>query len=253
MSQRPQNNRPTSPLEAVNMNCVLFLDIETVPIAADFEQLPEVFKDLWRAKSHKYDYEKLTPEELFFQKGGIHAEFGKIICISLGYFKPSSADGRPEFRVKSIAADEERVILESFRELMDNHYFDCDKHYLCAHNGIEFDFPYIARRMMINGVKLPRLLNVAGTKSWNNPWLIDTMDLWRFGDYKERTSLSLLAACFGIESPKDDISGKDVAKVYYQDHDLERISLYCTKDVVTLAKLFLRFQGALEVEDVVYL
>jgi DNA polymerase elongation subunit (family B) len=142
-----------------------------------------------------------------------------------------------------------------FRELLEKSYNDCGKHFLVAHNGIEFDFPYIARRMLIHGIKLPALLNVSGSKSWSNKWLIDTMDLWRFGDYKEKTSLNLLAACFGIESPKDDISGKDVARVYHFEHDLERISTYCKKDVATLTRIFLKFAGLSEMGegDVIYL
>lgn len=247
-------SKPTTILETISLECVLFLDIETVPMAPDFESMPEVFKPLWVEKSRKYSYEELLPEELFFERAGIHAEFGKVICISAGYYR-RNAEGKSELRVRAFYGHDEKKLLEEFRDLLDKHYNDCNRHFLCAHNGIEFDFPYLARRMMINGIRLPNLLNVSGTKSWNNRWLIDTMELWKFGDYKEKTSLALLAACFGIESPKDDISGKDVARVYYQDNDLERIMNYCKKDVTTLAKLFVRFAGLAPVPEteVIYL
>jgi len=157
-------------------------------------------------------------------------------------------------RVKSYYGDDEKALLTDFKNLLDKSYNNTGKHMLCAHNGIEFDFPYIARRMLINEVALPTLLDVSGTKSWDNKWLIDTMDLWRFGDYKEKTSLNLLAACFNIPSPKDDISGKDVARVYHQEKDLERIMIYCQKDIVTLFRLFQRFSSVPMIpdEEVVY-
>jgi DNA polymerase elongation subunit (family B) len=240
----------------VNPEFVLFLDVETVPIYKDFESLPEVFKPLWIDKSRKYSYETLPPEELYFEKAGIHAEFGKIVCISVGILKTNPDTKRLNLRIKSYYGHDEKTVLNDFKALLDGHYNDIFKHFFCAHNGIEFDYPYIARRMMIHGIALPALLDVSGSKSWDNRWLLDTMDLWRFGDYKEKTSLNLLAACFGIPSPKDDISGKDVAKVYHHENNLERIMIYCQKDIVTLTRLFLRFAGQTGVEndgDIVYL
>lgn len=247
------NNRSNNITETANINCMLFLDVETVPAYPDFESLPENFKELWIAKSFKYRDETLTPEQLYFEKAGIHAEFGKIVCISVGYFN-SRQEGNP-FRVRSFYGNDEASILQNFKDLLDKSFNDCTKHFLCAHNGIEFDFPYIGRRMLINGIKLPALLNISGSKSWNNKWLIDTMELWRFGDFKERTSLALLAACFNIQSPKDDISGKDVARVYYEEENLERIKIYCEKDVVTLARIYQKFAALIPVpeEDVIYL
>ena len=222
---------------------VLFLDVETVPLYADFESLPEHFQELWRDKSRKYSYENRTPEELYFDKAGIHAEFGKIVCISVGNCRADRETGKTTLRIKSFYGDNEKQILSDFRDLLQKSYHDSGKHYLCAHNGIEFDFPYIARRMLITDVALPSLLDISGSKSWDNRWLIDTMELWKFGDMKEKTSLNLLAAVFGIPSPKDDISGKDVARVYHQEKDLERIMIYCQKDIVTLFRLFQRFSS----------
>jgi hypothetical protein len=240
--------RTTSILDIIDLHCVLFIDIETVPGAPDFDSLPPLWQDLWREKARRYSNENLPAEDLYFIKSGIHAEFGKIVCISVGFY-PRNSNGGPEFRMKSFAGENERQILYEFRDMLDAHFNDCYKHYLCAHNGIEFDYPYLSRRMLMHGIPLPNLLRVSGSKSWNNKWLLDTMDLWRFGDYKEKTSLKLLAACFGIESPKDDISGADVANVYYNERNIDRIVNYCQKDVVTLARIFRIFAGLTPVED----
>jgi len=238
----------------INLGDVLFLDVETVPLHPQFGEMPPHYQELWRDKSRKYSYESKPPEDLYFDKAGIHAEFGKIVCISVGAYKKDKDSNKMQLRLKSYYGHDEKALLGDFKLLMDKNYNDTARHILCGHNAIEFDFPYIARRMLINEVPLPTLLNVQGTKSWDNKWLIDTMELWRFGDYKEKTSLNLLAACFNIPSPKDDISGKDVAKVYHQDNDLERIMIYCQKDIVTLFRLFQRFSSVPMIadEDVVY-
>ena len=239
----------------VNLADVLFLDVETVPLYPDFESLPENFQELWRDKSRKYSYENRPAEELYFDKAGIHAEFGKIVCVSVGIYKPDRETNKMNLRIKSLYGNDEKQILSDFKDLLQKSYHDIGRHFLCAHNGIEFDFPYIARRMLINDMSLPNLLDISGSKSWDNRWLIDTMDLWKFGDMKEKTSLNLLAAVFGIPSPKDDISGKDVARVYYQEADLERIMIYCQKDIVTLFRLFQRFSSIPMIgeEDIIYI
>ncbi len=251
MSLYNNHSKPKTILDTIDLECVLFLDIETVPLVERFEDLDERFQELWTQKSLKYNptQQDISVESLYFDKAAIHAEFGKVICISVGFFKKMQGDTEPKFRVKSFYGQDEKQLLMDFKQLLDSYYNDCYKHYMCAHNGIEFDFPYLGRRMMINSVQLPSLLNVSGTKSWNNKWLVDTMDLWRFGDYKEKTSLNLLAACFGIQTPKDDISGKDVARVYYLDNDLERIKEYCQKDVRTTAQIFRCFMGLLPIPD----
>jgi DNA polymerase elongation subunit (family B) len=113
---------------------------------------------------------------------------------------------------------------------------------LCAHNGKEFDFPYLSRRMMVNGISLPAVLDNAGKKPWEVKF-VDTLELWKFGDYKHYTSLELLAYLFGIPTPKDDIDGSMVAGIYYQEKDLPRIARYCEKDVLTIIRLLLKFAG----------
>lgn len=217
---------------------ILFLDIETVPEHADYASLSPDRQVLWEQKSNYQRKDEVTAEE-FYERAGIWAEFGKIICISVGFFDPSIPK-KTSFRVKSFWGDE-KEILEKFRELCDTHFF-LKSHLLCAHNGKEFDFPYIARRMIINRIKLPKILNLIGKKPWEVPH-IDTLQLWKFGDYKHYTSLKLLAEVFGIPSPKDDIDGSDVARVFYKEKNIERVVRYCEKDVLTLAQVFLTFLG----------
>ena len=168
----------------------------------------------------------------------IWAEFGIIICISVGYFRNKGADRH--FRVTSFHGPEEKI-LKDFKALLEDH-FSHQKYLLCAHNGKEFDFPYIARRMIINGITLPNKLDLFGKKPWEVPH-IDTMELWKFGDFKHYTSLKLMANILGIPSPKEDIDGSMVRDVYYEEHDLERIIHYCERDVITVAQVFLKLRN----------
>jgi uncharacterized protein YprB with RNaseH-like and TPR domain len=209
---------------------ILFLDIETVPQCQNYQDSSPTTQYLWGLKtSYLQEYNKKTAEELY-AKAGIYAEFGKIVCISVGYFRDQ------KFRIRSFAQENEKTLLEDFAQLVNKH-FNKKQHLLCAHNGKEFDFPFIARRMLINKVEIPNTLNSAGKKPWEVKHL-DTMELWKFGDYKHYTSLQLLAHIFNIPTPKDDISGADVAQVYYKDKDLNRIVAYCQKDVITIARLY---------------
>lgn len=224
-------------LENIKITNVLFLDVETAPLVYKYNDLPEKIKPLWDSKFRpdRYrDNQKETPESLY-KKAGVYAEFAKIICISVGYFN----DGN--FRVKSFSGHDEKTILEDFSVLLNKH-FNRKEHQLCAHNGKEFDFPFLCRRMLINGLKLPKTLNIAGKKPWEINHL-DTMELWKFGDYKNYTSLNLLAGIFNINTPKDDMDGSDVARVYWEEKNLKRIVTYCQKDVLTVAQLLLRFMG----------
>ncbi len=214
----------------------MFLDIETVPEIELFADLSEEKKELYALKTQYQRKDETTAEE-FYHKAGIWAEFGKIICISVGYFVDNK--GEKQLRVTSFFGDDEAVILIDFKKLLDKH-FNQNKHLLCAHNGKEFDFPYIARRMIINRIDLPKKLDLFGKKPWEVPHL-DTMDLWRFGDYKHYTSLKLLTSILGIPSPKQDIDGSEVANVYYKEKDLPRIVEYCERDTVAVAQLLLRF------------
>ena len=224
-------------LKRLRLDTILFLDIETVPQHPSYTQLDDETKILWEQKTKYQRKEDFTPEE-FYDRAGIWAEFGKIVCISVGYFV-LKGDQR-NFRVTSFFG-KEVTILKEFKTLLETH-FNKPQHVLCAHNGKEFDFPYIARRMIIQGIDIPFKLNLFGKKPWEVPHL-DTLELWKFGDYKTFTSLKLLAHVLGIPSPKDDIQGSDVFKVYYQDNNIDRIVTYCEKDTITVAQILLKLRN----------
>ena len=224
-------------LKKINPEHVLFLDIETVPQSPEFNQLDEATQQLWEQKSAYQRKDDYSPEE-FYERAGIWAEFGKIICISVGYFNPRG--GEKTFRITSFHGEEEKILTD-FKNLVES-YFSKPFHLLCAHNGKEFDFPYIARRMLIHGMDLPDKLNLFGKKPWEVAHL-DTMELWKFGDYKTFTSLKLLAHVLGIPSPKEDIDGSQVRSVYYDDKDIDRIIEYCERDTLTVAQIFLRLRN----------
>jgi len=223
-------------LNDLSIDDILFLDIETVPAVATFDQLPERFKALWEKKAEllRRNDPDSTADQMY-RSAGIYSEFGKIICISCGFTYGV------EFRIKSFYGDDEKVLLAEFADLLIKH-FNSPKHLLCAHNGKEFDFPYLSRRMLIDHLELPDILDLAGKKPWEVRHL-DTMELWKFGDYKHYTSLELLAAVFDIPTPKDDIDGSMVGQVYWEEKDLERIVRYCQKDVVTVAQLLRCYLG----------
>ena len=224
-------------ISKLNLENILFLDIETVPETEHFSQLDEAKKQLWELKSEYQRRDEFTAEE-FYNRAGIWAEFGKIICISVGYFNID--DDTRNFRVTSFYGEEIKI-LKDFKNLVISHFSQA-KHLLCAHNGKEFDFPYIARRMIINHIELPYKLNLFGKKPWEVPHL-DTLELWKFGDYKTYTSLKLLTNVLGIPSPKDDIDGSEVYRVYYEDKDIDRIIAYCEKDTIAVAQILLRLRG----------
>ena len=222
----------------INFENILFLDIETVPETQDFNDLSEVKKELFAKKTEYQRKDEISAED-FYDRAGIWAEFGKIVCISVGYFIDFESENR-KFRVTSFYGDEIKI-LEEFKTLLDNH-FNKQQHLLCGHNGKEFDFPFIARRMIIHQIELPSKLNLFGKKPWEIPHL-DTMELWKFGDYKHFTSLKLLTEILGIPSPKDDIDGSEVGEVYYKEKNIERIVAYCEKDTIAVAQLLLRFNN----------
>jgi uncharacterized protein YprB with RNaseH-like and TPR domain len=223
-------------IEKINLNNILFLDIETVPQETSYLGMDEETKKLWEQKTQYQRRDDVNAED-FYERAGIWAEFGKIICISVGYFNNKS-DVR-NFRVTSFFG-EEKKILQDFSNLL-NENFRLTAHLLCGHNIKEFDIPFIARRMIINDLVLPQKINLFGKKPWEVPHL-DTLELWKFGDYKHFTSLKLLTKIFGIKSPKDDIDGSEVARVYYIENDIDRIVTYCEKDVIAVAQVFLKMR-----------
>lgn len=224
---------------------ILFLDIETVPQKPSFEELTEAEKELWMRKAEFLRKGESDTPATLYHRAGIYAEFGKIICISTGIL--AGHDNDRNLRIKSFYGNDERKLLLDFSDLLNKH-FSKPHHQLCAHNGKEFDFPFIARRMLIHGIKLPVALNSAGKKPWEIQHL-DTMELWRFGDYKNFTPLNLLAHVLGIPSPKEDIDGSMVWFVYWKENNLERIVNYCCRDVATVARIYLRLQGEQSLPD----
>ncbi|PKB42413.1 hypothetical protein AX016_0580 [Cellulophaga sp. RHA19] len=224
-------------LHKINLEHILFLDIETVPEYELYSHMTDEKKELWAGKTAYKRKEDFTPEE-FYDRAGIWAEFGKIVCISVGYFN-TKGDVR-NFRVTTFFGEED-ILLKEFKNLLTTH-FASPKYVLCAHNGKEFDFPYIARRMVINRIDLPPKLNLFGKKPWEVPH-IDTMELWKFGDFKHYTSLKLMANVLGIPSPKEDIDGSMVRDVFYIDNDIDRIVKYCELDVIAIAQVFLRLRN----------
>ena len=221
-----------------NFKDILFLDIETVPEYEKWDLISDTTKELFAQKT-AYQRKAEIPLEEFYQKAGVWAEFGKIICISVGYFVEKET--KKQFRTTSFFGDNESKILRNFKNLLDTH-FNKQQHVLCAHNGKEFDFPFIARRMIVCQITLPKKLNLFGKKPWEISHL-DTLELWKFGDYKHYTSLKLLTSILGIPSPKEDIDGSQVAQVYYQEKNLERIVKYCENDTIAVAQLLLRFNN----------
>lgn len=221
-------------LDKIDLSKILFLDIETVPQFENYKDVPDRLQKLWDTKAGFLARNEESPEELY-DRAGIYAEFGKIVCISVGYMREG------EVRLKSFYSDNEKELLLDFTEML-NQYYSSPYQLLCAHNGKEFDFPYVARRLLINGISLPSILNIAGKKPWEVQHL-DTLELWKFGDYKNYTSLSLLTAIFDIPTPKDDIDGSMVRGVYYVEKNLKRIKEYCEKDVVALIQLLRRYKN----------
>ena len=224
-------------LKRIKLENVLFLDIETVPLFANYSELDETSKQLWEQKTKYQRKEEFTPDE-FYDRAGIWAEFGKIVCISVGYFVFKG--NLRNFRVTTFHGEEDSILKE-FKTLLETH-FNKAYHLLCAHNGKEFDFPYIARRMIINRIDIPFKLNLFGKKPWEVAHL-DTLELWKFGDYKTYTSLKLMTHVLGIPSPKDDIDGSEVCDVYYKENDIDRIIRYCEKDTIAVAQIILRLRN----------
>ena len=225
-------------LNNIQLQDLLVLDIETVSQKKSFDDLDEEWQELWARKAGALNNPEIVPSKIY-DRAAIYAEFGKIVCIGLGIFH--NIEGELHLKVKSIHGDDEKAVLQAFADLL-NSKFNGPKHMLVAHNGKEFDFPYLCRRMLINGIHIPAILDVSGKKPWETNF-IDTMELWKFGDYKNYTSLNVLAKCFGIPSPKDDIDGSMVGHTYWQQNDLERIATYCKKDIVTTAQLLVKYRN----------
>lgn len=229
-------------LDLVN---VLVLDIETVSGYKSYEDMSPEMQKLWGLKADSIqrrleEADRLPMEEAYIENAGIYSEFGKIVCISVGVFRRDKETNKLHFHVKSYYGHDERQLLMEFTTLIEKHYNNPKKHYICGHNIKEFDVPYICRRMIINNLSLPDALDLPGKKPWEMEHLLDTLTLWKFGDYKAYTSLKLLCGVFGIPTPKDDIDGSEVGKTYWNEGDVDRIEVYCKKDVIATARVLVR-------------
>ena len=244
--------------EKIDIANILFLDIETVSGKPEFEGLGEDFQELWKIKARQLarntDEEEPDYAALYKGRAAIFAEFGKIVCISVGVVYRDKEDQRLKVRLKSFASENEKELLFEFSQMVFKFYNNPNKHGFCGHNAKEFDIPYICRRMVVHQLPLPTPFNISGKKPWETKHLLDTMEMWKFGDRKHYTSLKLLAAVLGFPSPKDDIDGSDVGRVYWEDKDLERLALYCEKDVLATVQLYLRYKymPLLEEDQVVH-
>jgi 3'-5' exonuclease len=237
-----------SAFDVFDLYNVLFIDIETVPGTPEFDDLSDEMQELWgiktrtilRRQGEEIEFDEMA--ETFKTRAGIYSEFGKIVCISVGFLTKQPDSSEPILRLKSFANHMESSLLEDFSELLSKHFNNPEKFALCGHNIKEFDIPYICRRMLINQLPLPKMIDIAGKKPWETKHMLDTLEMWKFGDIKNYTSLRLLTAVFDIPSPKDDMDGSDVASVYWEERDLDRIATYCEKDVLATVQLYLRLK-----------
>ncbi len=225
-------------LKQISVYDILFLDIETVPADSGFESLPDHFKEFWEKRSASFRKENESASDVY-HRAGLYAEFGIIICISVGIINRVKEENF--FRVKSFFGDDEKKLLSDFSEMLRN-YLNRKEILLCAHNGINFDFPFIARRMLVHDIELPDILDIAGKKPWETR-LIDTMDLWKFGEFRHAVSLDLLAELLGIETPKEEMNGSMVSAVYWEEKNLPKIAAYCEQDALCVAQIILKFKG----------
>lgn len=232
----------------INPEQLFIFDIETVSGVRHFEELSPDMQALFEDKVGRHREPGITPAEYYQAKAGIFAEFGKVIVISCGYLQKKGSGY--QIKLKTFANHNEKVLLEEFAQTLIN--ISKNNYFLCGHNIREFDVPWICRRMLINGIPLPPCLDLYGKKPWEVNH-VDTLDLWKFGDYKHYTSLHLLSTILGVPSPKDDIDGSMVGPIYWQQDDLNRIAKYCSKDVVAVAQVILRMKGEklLGEEDIV--
>lgn len=235
-------------LDKLPLTNVLFLDIETVCGERDLSKMRPALLSAWKIKASqilKKPQEEISDEEYentYKEKAAFYAEFGKIVCISVGLIIRKGKESDLSIKLNSYYGDEESSMLQDFAEMMSQYFNNPSMHFICGHNIKEFDIPYLCRRMVINEINLPNLLSIQGKKPWETAYLLDTMLLWKFGEFKSFASLKLLTAVFDIPSPKDDIDGSEVGKVYWEDEELTRIVKYCEKDVLAVIQLMMKFK-----------
>jgi len=238
-------------MQKIRTEDLIVIDIETASVSPAFNLLDVHWQELWQEKTERVLPEGLTPAEFYPMRAGVMAEFSKIVCISIGYF---IKEQHLKMRVKSFYGDDENKILSDFLQTVTKIESFNNKWCFAGHNIKEFDIPFICRRLLINGIPVPAYLDFQNMKPWETN-IVDTFQYWRFGDYKNYTSLKLLAAAMGLPSPKDDIDGSMVGELYHKgteeerDINMKRIAIYCQKDVVTTANIILRFKNITPVHE----
>jgi len=245
-------------IDTLSLTHILFLDVETVSGTYMLNELTDEMQYLWKVKAAQIlrkPFEDIDEEQFantYQNRAAIYAEFGKIVCISVGLVVETGKNGKLGVRLKSFQGYDEAKLLTDFSELMNQYFHDTSTHYMCGHNLREFDVPYICRRMVVHSLKLPNMLQLHGKKPWETKYLLDTMDMWKFGDFKHYSSLKLLTGIFGIPSPKDDIDGSEVGRVFWEDKDVDRIAAYCEKDVLAVIQIMMKFKrmDTFEAEDI---
>ena len=233
-------------MQNIRLENLLLIDIETVSEHPVFNGMNEEWQSLWKEKVQRSLPEDVSAAEFYPQRAGVMAEFAKVICISIGYFRK---DGNTQqLRLKSFYGDDEKILLQDFTAALHKMDSNNNKWNFTGHNIKEFDIPFICRRLLINGLPVPPFLDFQNMKPWETN-MVDTFQYWRFGDYKHYTSLKLLAAALKVPSSKDDIDGSMVGDVYWsqtpgeKEKNLDRIVTYCQKDVVTTGNIILRFKN----------
>lgn len=227
-------------MQNIRLDNLLLIDIETVSQHPSFTDMNDDWQQLWTEKTLRSLPENCTAEDFYPQRAAIMAEFAKVICISIGYFRKENE--QYQLRIKSFYGHDEKQLLTDFISLLQNSETGNNRWSFTGHNIKEFDIPFICRRLLVNSIPIPSFLDFQNMKPWETN-MIDTFQYWRFGDYKQYTSLKLLAATLGVPSPKDDIDGSMVGEVYWKENDLQRIVTYCEKDVVTTGNIIMRFKN----------
>lgn len=242
-------------LQKAHLDKILFLDIETVSEKPHFGDLDHEYQKLWTKKATqllKYQQEEVNHEDvdkMYKERAAIYAEFAKVVCITIGFLRFKGE--KNELRIKSFYGKEEKEMLSEFGELIKLHFDQPSKFYICGHNVREFDVPFLGRRFLVNGLELPEIFNLIGKKPWESKHLLDTLEMWRFGDYKNYISLELLAKTLGVESPKVNMDGSQVGAAFWEEDRLEDIKNYCELDVATVANVFLRLNGSKAIDEVI--
>jgi len=208
------------------MEKLLFFDIETHRVKG-WNELSPTLREAFR--NHLYDSNLYTsPEECYNEKAGLHAEFSQVICVSLGY------EWESEFKVISIHGINEIELLIKLSEIFDR--FMKHEYFLAGHNIIGFDIPYLIKRYIINKIKVPKLLNSNGVKSWEKTEK-DTMQLWKFGGW-QNVSLEVISASLGMECKSTKISGKTMYLYDIKDINWEELKKYCESDMKTSYEIY---------------